>query len=253
MLCLFTFATQNSVSSQAESLPSGSVSFGRFESENLSWEKRSSFSHNRYLEEVEKYATPGLVTQKKAYFEAHFKKKPLLHLNSFGSQYEKYQPTKDRIECCKDDLVECGDNEPTEFTFYDETPPISDEQESVIHEHDKQILSPEFSQEFSPSNTERLIVCGVVECGEAHQTQSNDDVPGDEILQMVSKENREHNSGSPQELHDEVQIATEIPADLVNKASAFKKTEKITLKVRYQLSELSFTFFFLMIICYYYL
>ncbi|XP_042407643.1 protein WVD2-like 7 isoform X4 [Zingiber officinale] len=207
--------TEDSVVYQAESLPSGSVSFGRFESETLSWEKRSSFSHNRYLEEVEKYATPGLVTQKKAYFEAHFKKKPLLHLNSFGSQYEKYQTTKDHIEFCKDDLVECGDNEPTEFTFYDETPPISYEHELVIHEHDKQVLSPEFSQEFSPSISEHLIVCGVVECGEAHQIQSNDDIPGDETLQMVSKENHEHNSGSPQEQHDEVQIATEIPADLV--------------------------------------
>ncbi|XP_042407639.1 protein WVD2-like 7 isoform X1 [Zingiber officinale] len=229
--------TEDSVVYQAESLPSGSVSFGRFESETLSWEKRSSFSHNRYLEEVEKYATPGLVTQKKAYFEAHFKKKPLLHLNSFGSQYEKYQTTKDHIEFCKDDLVECGDNEPTEFTFYDETPPISYEHELVIHEHDKQVLSPEFSQEFSPSISEHLIVCGVVECGEAHQIQSNDDIPGDETLQMVSKENHEHNSGSPQEQHDEVQIATEIPADLGNKAAASKKTEKITLKVKGELEK----------------
>ncbi|KAI9111406.1 hypothetical protein K1719_017096 [Acacia pycnantha] len=51
-----------------------SVSFGRFESESLSWEKWSSFSPNKYLEEVEKCATPGSVAQKKAYFEAHYKK-----------------------------------------------------------------------------------------------------------------------------------------------------------------------------------
>ncbi|KAL2344753.1 hypothetical protein Fmac_006038 [Flemingia macrophylla] len=60
---------------QADSIHSGSISFGRFENEPLSWERRSSFSHNRYLEEVEKYSKPGSVIEKKAYFEAHFKKK----------------------------------------------------------------------------------------------------------------------------------------------------------------------------------
>ncbi|XP_022977440.1 protein WVD2-like 7 [Cucurbita maxima] len=51
-----------------------SVSFGRFENDILSWEKWSTFSPNKYLEEVEKYATPGSVAQKRAYFEAHYKK-----------------------------------------------------------------------------------------------------------------------------------------------------------------------------------
>lgn len=51
-----------------------SVSFGRFENDSLSWEKWSSFSPNKYLEEVGKCSTPGSVAQKKAYFEAHYKK-----------------------------------------------------------------------------------------------------------------------------------------------------------------------------------
>jgi len=63
---------------QVDSIHSGSISFGRFENEPLSWERRSSFSHNRYLEEVEKCSKPGSVIQKKAYFEAHFKKKGIL-------------------------------------------------------------------------------------------------------------------------------------------------------------------------------
>ncbi|KAL2344266.1 hypothetical protein Fmac_005551 [Flemingia macrophylla] len=50
-----------------------SVSFGRFENDSLSWEKWSAFSPNKYMEEVEKCATPGSVAQKKAYFEAHYK------------------------------------------------------------------------------------------------------------------------------------------------------------------------------------
>lgn len=51
-----------------------SVSFGRFENASLSWERWSAFSPNKYLEEVEKCATPGSVAKKKAYFEAHYKK-----------------------------------------------------------------------------------------------------------------------------------------------------------------------------------
>ncbi|KDP21282.1 hypothetical protein JCGZ_21753 [Jatropha curcas] len=51
-----------------------SVSFGRFENDTLSWEKWSSFSQNKYMEEVEKCATPGSVAKKKAYFEAHYRK-----------------------------------------------------------------------------------------------------------------------------------------------------------------------------------
>ncbi|KAL3019205.1 hypothetical protein AAZX31_05G069800 [Glycine max] len=51
-----------------------SISFGRFMSESLAWEKWSSFSHNRYVEEAERYSRPGSVAQKKAFFEAHYKK-----------------------------------------------------------------------------------------------------------------------------------------------------------------------------------
>lgn len=52
-----------------------SVSFGRFMSESLDWGKWSSFSHNRYQEEVERYSRPGSVAEMKAYFEAHYKRK----------------------------------------------------------------------------------------------------------------------------------------------------------------------------------
>ncbi|KAG4989970.1 hypothetical protein JHK84_032524 [Glycine max] len=52
-----------------------SISFGRFMTESLDWEKWSTFSHNRYVEEAEKYSKPGSVAAKKAYFEAHYKRK----------------------------------------------------------------------------------------------------------------------------------------------------------------------------------
>lgn len=52
-----------------------SVSFGRFMNESLSWEKWSTFSHKKYVEEAESYSKPGSVAQKKAFFEAHYKRK----------------------------------------------------------------------------------------------------------------------------------------------------------------------------------
>ncbi|XP_039143575.1 protein WVD2-like 7 [Dioscorea cayenensis subsp. rotundata] len=81
---------EDCLETKADSLHNGSISFGRFETESLSWERRSSFSHNKYLEEVEKCSTHGSVNQKKAYFEAHFKKKPL---NQFLAQ------SRDRAQC----------------------------------------------------------------------------------------------------------------------------------------------------------
>ncbi|XP_021642733.2 protein WVD2-like 7 isoform X2 [Hevea brasiliensis] len=80
------FEEPYSISFQTDSLHSGSISFGRFEREDLSWERRSSFSHNRYLEEVEKCSKPGSVIEKKAYFEAHFKQKGMQLPASFGGQ-----------------------------------------------------------------------------------------------------------------------------------------------------------------------
>ena len=53
---------------------SQSVSFGRFMTENLEWGKWSSFSHRKYVDEAEKYSQPGSVAQKKAFFDAHYKK-----------------------------------------------------------------------------------------------------------------------------------------------------------------------------------
>ncbi|OIV97490.1 hypothetical protein TanjilG_11014 [Lupinus angustifolius] len=52
-----------------------SISFGRFLSESMDWERWSTFTHKRYVEEAEKYSKPGSVAAKKAYFEAHYKRK----------------------------------------------------------------------------------------------------------------------------------------------------------------------------------
>ncbi|KAE8022840.1 hypothetical protein FH972_008609 [Carpinus fangiana] len=105
----------------ADSLHSGSISFGRFENEPLSWERRSSFSHNRYLEEVEKCSKPGSVIEKKAYFEAHFRKKGLLRPNSSDCHNDgEYQTgEKDVLESREQfELV----NESSHYAHFDESP-----------------------------------------------------------------------------------------------------------------------------------
>ncbi|XP_031500177.1 protein WVD2-like 7 [Nymphaea colorata] len=110
-------------------IPSDSISFGRFEVESLSWERRSSFTHNRYLEEVEKYAKPGSVTQKKAYFEAHFKRKALRRLAAADCQNE----TDDRSSECGDPehmncMEDFKDLDDVRHAHFDQTPDMSDEE-----------------------------------------------------------------------------------------------------------------------------
>ncbi|KAI7732767.1 hypothetical protein M8C21_013527 [Ambrosia artemisiifolia] len=105
---------------QADLLHSGSISFGRFESESLSWERRSSFSHNRYLEEVEKYSKPGSVTEKKAYFEAHFRRKALLKQSSSESQDGREFPTSENDDM--HDIQESENGNESKNTYFDESP-----------------------------------------------------------------------------------------------------------------------------------
>lgn len=79
-----------------------SVSFGRFMSESLDWEKWSAFTNNRYLEEVEKYSKPGSVAEKKAYFEAHFKRRRAAALleqqNAAAYTISEKANTEDKVE-----------------------------------------------------------------------------------------------------------------------------------------------------------
>lgn len=109
---------------QADSLHSGSISFGRFEKESLSWERRSSFSHNRYLEEVEKCSKPGSVIEKKAYFEAHFKKKGLLRPDSFeyhsGTEYQGSDNGVSDKSDCREEFEHR--NEVGHYSHFDESP-----------------------------------------------------------------------------------------------------------------------------------
>lgn len=207
----------------------------------MSWERRSSFSHNRYLEEVEKYATPGSVTQKKAYFEAHFKKKPLLHHTFPGFQSEaKLQ----FAENCAgnhtwnvDDSVECGDDGQVEYTFF-EAPLVSDEHEVTKCEQEE-VLSPNFSRDYTPWNSEELSECGAIDYGEAYQVQSNITPQDGNDMQIVAKENHEHETSSPQELLDGQEFSSKIPSDVKNKTPVLNKMERMSTEVRFLNSHFS--------------
>ncbi|KAL5843322.1 hypothetical protein ACOSQ4_009280 [Xanthoceras sorbifolium] len=74
----------------SEILDHGSISFGRYATESLAWEKWSAFSHNRCQEELEKCKAPGLVAQKKAYFEEYYKK--IRAMKALQAQQETAQP-----------------------------------------------------------------------------------------------------------------------------------------------------------------
>lgn len=70
-----------------------SVSFGRFLTEPLDWERWSSFSHNRILEDVKKHSRPGAVAEKKAFFEAHYKRTASLKAASSTEKENKAPAT----------------------------------------------------------------------------------------------------------------------------------------------------------------
>ncbi|WVZ12779.1 hypothetical protein V8G54_017309 [Vigna mungo] len=89
-----------------------SVSFGRFENDSLSWERWSSFSPNKYLEEVEKCATPGSVAQKKAYFEAHYKKIAARKAELLAQEKQK---EKDSFRSEDQDQIDLGGNADAEL------------------------------------------------------------------------------------------------------------------------------------------
>ncbi|KAL4318280.1 hypothetical protein GQ457_18G021290 [Hibiscus cannabinus] len=82
-----------------------SVSFGRFANDSLSWEKWSSFSPNKYLEEVEKCATSGSVAEKKAYFEEYYKKIAARKAELLAAQAQE-KPMEMETKCFSSDALD---------------------------------------------------------------------------------------------------------------------------------------------------
>ncbi|KAK6931042.1 TPX2, C-terminal [Dillenia turbinata] len=146
---------------QANSLHSGSITFGRFEAEPLSWEKRSSFAHNRYLEEIEKYSKPGSVTEKKAYFEAHFRKKGFpLQILAESRRGTVLQTHGDNVLDNLDDRYEYDHvDDDSQLAHFDGSPDSSDYQgecDMMGFEREEMEASPSESQMGIPPNSVKL-------------------------------------------------------------------------------------------------
>ncbi|KAI3733572.1 hypothetical protein L6452_13016 [Arctium lappa] len=115
---------QNMENKMGESVSSlgVSVSFGKYENDALSWEKWSTFSPNKYLEEVGKCSTPGSVAQKKAFFEAHYKKIAAMKAEAELLDQEKAAET---------DPSKSDDH--TEYSFGEVKEELEDGTESKVH------------------------------------------------------------------------------------------------------------------------
>ncbi|WZY87145.1 hypothetical protein YC2023_033529 [Brassica napus] len=89
-----------------------SVSFGRFMSEKLDWKKWSSFpTQNRYVAEAERYSRPGSVAQKKAFFEAHYKKLAAARKAAAEEALLLRQLTSDELVPVQEDINGVGKKE----------------------------------------------------------------------------------------------------------------------------------------------
>ncbi|KAJ4766274.1 TPX2 (targeting protein for Xklp2) protein family [Rhynchospora pubera] len=120
----FSLASQTSTSQRmagALSALGESVSFGRFLTESLDWGRWSSFNQRKYIEEAERYSQPGSVAQKKALFEARYKKAAHLRRSVACMEYTALSPFNEEseVDCCsKGDSVSRGRDESTIDSFY---------------------------------------------------------------------------------------------------------------------------------------
>ncbi|OIV94537.1 hypothetical protein TanjilG_25599 [Lupinus angustifolius] len=188
-----------------------SVSFGRFENESLSWERWSSFSPNKYLEEVEKCATPGSVAQKKAYFEAHYKKiaarkvellaeQKQVNEESFGSEDRNHldlggsscvteaefdiSNTQDSIEGVKQETCSFGETSRIELNNLEEEVAVSRDCQSSSVEGENKELECE-SHSFLQNDKTEEVVC--IKQVEDHNIEAED---VKEISHVVYKEKK---------------------------------------------------------------
>ncbi|XP_068647936.1 uncharacterized protein [Aristolochia californica] len=124
--------------STSQLLDHGSISFGRFAEESLCWEKWSVFSHNRCKEELEKFRAPGLVAQKKAYFEEYYRR--IRALKALQSQQDGLtMDSGDSIVCSQGPEDEqstakaenCIDGQDDVFQMEEDTVQVFAEQDKV--------------------------------------------------------------------------------------------------------------------------
>lgn len=94
-------------------------------SESLDWGRWSSFNQRKYIEEAQQYSQPGSVAQKKAFFEARYKKAAHLRQSialmehTASSGFDDFDQ-ESAVDSCysKDDSVSRGREESMVDSFY---------------------------------------------------------------------------------------------------------------------------------------
>ncbi|XP_062227839.1 uncharacterized protein LOC133926087 isoform X2 [Phragmites australis] len=226
----------------SQTLDHGSISFGRFELESLSWEKWSVFTNDRRNEEFGKFN--GLVAQKKAYFEEYYKRirelkasqqqnqQTELTLEYSGDGSDSSQTAEDEQAVDLETPTGCG----TAVDDYVEEAPHETTSEHGLQCYDDQ-GNENFNTEFSSSNLSSS--AGVLQ-------KTNQDV-----RETVRNDNSTSKMDVGQQNacsgHDDTITAYEasrIPRRLVEKDSRLRHTPKIIPKSIKTLSKsaLDYTF-----------
>ncbi|KAK8512900.1 hypothetical protein V6N13_090361 [Hibiscus sabdariffa] len=167
--------------------PEVSVSFGRFANDSLSWEKWSSFSPNKYVEEVEKCATSGSVAEKKAYFEEYYKKIAARKAELLAAQAQE-KPMEMETKCfSSDDLDPKSIGQCSVERDQQESDLASEVNGHVIHYND-----PEITRYGETENSSVEGVCQ--ELNKQEETAANEAVSiKHEDLKDFTKESRNKN------------------------------------------------------------
>ena len=160
-----------------------SVSFGRFMTESLAWEKWSSFSNKRHVEEAERYAQPGSVAQKKAFFEAHYKRiaaaKAAALLEQANAESNALEPESETIE----QLSECNSTSQDSETMKQDSEEVvleKNQEFAVIAESDSSEVD-RLERADSTTETEVLVeICPNVDKQNMVSGSKTDEIPKNE-------------------------------------------------------------------------
>ncbi|KAK3162664.1 hypothetical protein QOZ80_1BG0092170 [Eleusine coracana subsp. coracana] len=196
--------------SVSQSLDHGSISFGRFELESLSWEKWSVFTNDRRNEEFGKFN--GLVAQKKAYFEEYYKR--IRELKASQQQNQQTELTleyngdgSDSSQTAEDDQAADLETPTGSGTVVDDY--MEGAAQETISEHGLQSCDDQQNDNF---NTEFLSSNISVSAG---------------ALQQIDQDTRGAVSGDNSKSKMDVKQNTRTPRRLVEKDSRLRPTPKI--------------------------
>ncbi|TVU36263.1 hypothetical protein EJB05_18190 [Eragrostis curvula] len=227
--------------SVSQTLDHGSISFGRFELESLSWEKWSVFTNDRRNEEFGKFN--GLVAQKKAYFEEYYKR--IRELKASQQQSQQTELTleysgdgSDSSQTAEDEQaadVETPTGSGTVVNDYMEGAAQETTSEHGLQCYDDQ-QNENFNTEFSSSNISSS-------AGALQQTDrdTRETVSGDNSRKMdVEKQNAISGHGDTRRAYE----AARTPRRFIEKDSRLRHTPKIIPKSVQSLSKsaLDYTF-----------